>query len=295
MGHLLGMALNINGKRVENAIIERAAEYFARKGSGGRPNPNPDLARLNALEKAKERIIERELIEQEAQRRGPAVDATAVEAAYLELVKGKGGEEAFLKSNGLSNRDVKRVKLDLELRLRVDGMVREVLDAAPNPTEAEIKEYYASGCESGRYIEQESVKAAHIVKHINEKQTRVAARAGIEAAKERLDTGADFAAVAAECSDCPEKGGGLGWFSKGAMVEAFENEVFALAPGEISGIFETPFGFHLAHLEDRKPARRSELEDVREDIDRTLIEKSRNTEFEKFMRGLKERAEIAEV
>lgn len=75
-----------------------------------------------------------------------------------------------------------------------------------------------------------------------EAQTRVA-----EALK-RAKAGENFEALVKEYSDEPgaaERGGSLGRFGHGMMVPAFEKAAFKLAPGEVSDIVETQFGFHV--------------------------------------------------
>jgi parvulin-like peptidyl-prolyl isomerase len=78
------------------------------------------------------------------------------------------------------------------------------------------------------------------------------------------------------------------------MVEEFEEVIDALAPGEVSEIFETPFGFHLARLDDRRPERSKDLEEVRDEITRELLETNRDGAFKDFLNGLREKAEITE-
>jgi parvulin-like peptidyl-prolyl isomerase len=69
----------------------------------------------------------------------------------------------------------------------------------------------------------------------------------IEQIKQQLDSGADFAALAKQHSDCPSsgRGGDLGRFGRGQMVGEFENAAFGLDVGATSGVVETPFGYHL--------------------------------------------------
>jgi len=82
-----------------------------------------------------------------------------------------------------------------------------------------------------------------------------AERAKIEAILQRVRAGEDFAKLADEFTEDPGgkgKGGDLGWFGRGAMVKAFEDAAFGLKPGEVSGVLETPFGFHIIKLDNRR-------------------------------------------
>ena len=79
-------------------------------------------------------------------------------------------------------------------------------------------------------------------------RTQEEAQALIGEIQDRIVAGEiGFAEAAGEYSDCPSgrDGGALGVFGRGAMVSEFEEAAFALGVGEMSGVVETQFGYHL--------------------------------------------------
>ena len=78
-------------------------------------------------------------------------------------------------------------------------------------------------------------------------RSRAEARARIDEAMTRLQAGEPLAQVAASLSDGPtaSRGGDLGWFERGQMAPAFDAAAFALAPGGLSAVIESPQGFHI--------------------------------------------------
>ncbi|MBN2898927.1 MAG: peptidylprolyl isomerase [Clostridia bacterium] len=70
---------------------------------------------------------------------------------------------------------------------------------------------------------------------------------------EKINAGGDFAELAAEYSKDPgsaANGGNLGYFPRGVMVPEFEDIAFSLGVGEVSGIVESQFGYHIIEVED---------------------------------------------
>ncbi|HYO90558.1 MAG TPA: peptidylprolyl isomerase [Pyrinomonadaceae bacterium] len=81
------------------------------------------------------------------------------------------------------------------------------------------------------------------------------ARSKAEDVLRRARAGENFNALVKEFTDEPngkEREGDLGWFSRGQMVKPFEDAAFALQPGQISDVVESPFGFHIIKVEERK-------------------------------------------
>ena len=89
-----------------------------------------------------------------------------------------------------------------------------------------------------------------------------------------------------------EKGGDLGFFSRGKMIPAFEEAAFALEVGEFSEVVETPYGYHIIKVDEKKPAQEPNLELVREEIRKTLTEQKTWTTRSNLLQNLREEAKI---
>ena len=94
----------------------------------------------------------------------------------------------------------------------------------------------------------------HILIKMNEAVSEKDARSRIEGIKERLDHGDSFVDLAKQYSDdgSGKSGGDLGWVNPGDTVPEFEKTMNALAPGEISPVIKTQFGFHVLQVMERR-------------------------------------------
>jgi peptidyl-prolyl cis-trans isomerase C len=238
--------------------------------------------RAKRIRAAAERAAQdKTLLSQEAARDTRPVDA-ALLAHHVALMKKNGGCRGAY--------DDAALRQVVEHSLRVERLTREMVESAPSPGAEEIEAFYRAHRENFRLPEM--FHAAHIVKHVNEEQTEEQAEAGIQAALADLEAGMPFGEAAERHSDCKGNGGDLGEFPPGRMVEDFESAISALQPGERTGIFTTPFGFHIAELRARKTGGPASFEDVRADIEAAFTMRNQQELYMRGVAGLRAKADI---
>ena len=135
--------------------------------------------------------------------------------------------------------------------------------------------------------------ARHILIKTNELIPQAEARRRTESLKERLDNKADFAELARLHSEdaSGSKGGDLGWLSPGDTVPEFERAMDVLKPGETSAPVQTPFGWHLIQVLERRD------EDMSRDRQRlaaqsALRARKSDESYQEWVRQLRDRAYI---
>jgi peptidyl-prolyl cis-trans isomerase C len=156
---------------------------------------------------------------------------------------------------------------DIRQQRSVQRLVSEGVLASIDVSDEEIEEFYDANIDQMKM--PEAIQARHIlVKPGDSEEAKKAAQDKIAEAQKKLQDGADFAAIAIEYSEGPSapQGGDLGFFGRGQMVPEFEDAAFALQTGELSDIVETPFGFHLIIVDERREERIVVVEEASERI-----------------------------
>ncbi len=140
-------------------------------------------------------------------------------------------------------------------------------------SQEEIETYYETNIDD--FVVQKEVKARHILIGVSpdaDPEKIEEARKRAEEVLAKAKKGEDFASLAEKYSEGPtaKKGGDLGYFPRGRMVREFEDAAFSSAPGEISPLVRTRFGFHIIKVEDVREERTRGLDEVRTSIESTL-------------------------
>jgi parvulin-like peptidyl-prolyl isomerase len=283
------MTLLVNGEEILDSEIDVVRQQLLME-----QEDNPDVEEAGASEAfAKDMVIARVLVKQEATKRAEPVPPAILENALKSLMEQHGGEAALLEQLSDTDFSVDDLKRDLELQLQVDQLLEQVCADIEQPTEQQIREHYDAHPEDFELPEQ--IHAAHIVKHIQ--GTVVDMHAGHEEMKGVLETiqqGTPFEEMASKYSDCPDSAGDLGWFPRGAMVPEFEKVVFALEKDQISDVFQTPFGLHIAKVYERIPAKQQDFEEAKEGVADFLYKERENTVIDAFTDELRKNASIEE-
>ena len=190
-------------------------------------------------------------------------------------------EYSYNKNNTDGVIDKKTVDEYVDLFINYKLKVQAALDARLDTTEAFLKEFAqyrdqqvlptfvtdADMLDEAHKVYDQTVEqigpdglvsAAHILIQTPQKATEEQlsdAKRRIDSVYTALQAGADFEALAKQVSQDPgsaRRGGLLGWFSRHQMVKEFEDEAFALQPGQMSKPFQSPYGWHIILMKERK-------------------------------------------
>jgi parvulin-like peptidyl-prolyl isomerase len=128
--------------------------------------------------------------------------------------------------------------------MRRQKLIGDTSENVPMPSDADIRAYYEQ--HPGEFKSGEEIHVKQILVHDESAANDIA---------QKLHGGKSFEELSSQYSLAPnaKKGGEIGYVSRGELPKMFEDEIFALKPGSVSGIIRTDSSFHIFKVEDRRP------------------------------------------
>ena len=248
-------------------------------------------------QRALDSMIAEALLTKEVEKQNVVIKDEEIDEALTQLKGSLPPEvklEEYLKTIGLTEKDLCE---SVGKNLRIKKLIEQQVADIAAPSEKEIEAFYADNAE--KFQVPESVEARHIliaVKPEDDEAAKAQKKVKAEKIREQLveKKGENFAAIAAEVSDCPSKskGGMLGVFGRGQTVPAFEEAAFSQKVGEIGPVVETSFGYHVIEVLDRKKVREAPLSEMSERISNYLVGQKKDKAVKEYIESLKAEATI---
>ena len=228
-------------------------------------------------------LIDYELLYQQSQIENVKISNDEINLEIEKIKDNFSSPEEFNEALKTNNITLARLKEDIERQLMINSILEETRNQV-SISDEELLEYYNENKES--LIEPEQVHARHILVETEEEANILLLQL-----KEGLT---DFAELAKEKSIGPSapSGGDLGFFTRGQMVKEFEDAAFSLEAGEISGVVQSQFGYHIIKCEEKKEEYSPTFEEAKERISNTLKYQRENEAISALTSRLREEAVI---
>jgi peptidyl-prolyl cis-trans isomerase C len=282
----------VNGEAIERWEFDNAVKRVEARAGG----PVPPEKRDEVLRSVLDQLVAYHLLAQQSKTFKIDVPDAEVEARLAEVKRGFPTEEAFKQSLTAQGITIDQLRAQTKMSLQVQKVIDAEVTTKVTVQDAEVGAFYQQNLE--RFKQGDTVHASHILIGLPQGATpaqKQEARVKAQAILKRVRGGDDFATVAKAQSQDPgsaPNGGDLGFFPKGQMTPAFEEAAFKLKPGAVSNLVETPFGFHIIKVQEKRGPRTAPLEEVGAQIKEFLTQGQRETKLEQLVAAAKGKSKV---
>jgi peptidyl-prolyl cis-trans isomerase SurA len=266
-------------------LKESEKKTSARPDSPGAPKDERDVL---------EQMIEQKLLEQEARKMGISVTDREVDSAI------EGVKKQFNLTDEQLNEVLKKQNLTPEAfreqwrtQILSNKVVGTQVKGQIAVTEDEIKKYYEENY--GEVQSGKEVRIAHILITFDSPDEEEKARNLAFEVARRANEGEDFGELAKRYSKdtlSAGRGGDLGYFEKGDLVEPLEGAIKDTPVGRIVGPVKSPDGYHVIKVLDRRDSGHNSIDDVREEIRQTIYRQKVEKALKDWIEDVKKTAYI---
>jgi peptidyl-prolyl cis-trans isomerase C len=282
----------VNGEEISKTEFDRAVAALEARNGG----PVPAEQRDQILRGVLDQIVSYRLLVQESKARKVAADDAEVDARMKEIQGQFPSEDAFKQMLTSRKTTIDQVRSDIRQDISVQKLIENEVSAKAAVKPEQVTDFYTKNPD--QFKQPERVRASHILITVPKgADAAVKTQARTKAADILKDVkaGKDFAALAKQHSQDPgsaQNGGDLGFFQQGQMVGPFNDVAFTLAPGAVSDLVETDFGFHIIKVAEKQAPRTVPLDEVRPQVEQYLQRQNREQQTDAFVNGLKTKGKV---
>lgn len=254
----------------------------------GRPVPTDPAEYQQLVQQVVEERVSDLLLIEGARADGQAVSEEEVVAAVEDQIRQVRerfpNEAAFIQALQEAGRTPDSYRQELSRQFADQTLVQRYVRkrmaemAPPAVTDDEIRAFFESNRQRFGQRPASITFQQVLIRPLPTDSARAAALRTATQVLTELNQGGDFEVLARRygMDGTKDRGGDLGWFRQGQMVREFDQVVFAMRPGQTSGIVETEFGFHIIKLEkSRGPERQARHILIRPEITQANIDAAR--------------------
>ncbi|WLD27847.1 MULTISPECIES: peptidylprolyl isomerase [unclassified Clostridioides] len=208
-------------------------------------------------------MVDNELLYQEAKDKGLTPSKSDIDSKYQELENEINLNTSYKEKMDKAGVDKEYLKQIISRDLAIDKS-KKAFENKINISDAEMESYYVN---HKKDFNVEEVSASQILISTLDKNKKEVSKDKKEALKKeaesiltKIKNGESFEALAKKYSDdkaTGKNGGQLGYFSKNDKNAEFTKEVFKLKKNEVSGVFETSYGYHIVKVTDKRERQKS--------------------------------------
>ena len=240
--------------------------------------------RVDQVATRQARIEQRILESQEAV--GVMVPFVTLDSRLLEIRRRYASEGDYRQDLARLSMTEAELSVEVNRDLLVEAVLEKVTAATAPVSEVEAEIYFR--LHPGAFERAEARRLRHILVTYNTAGEKAAGRALLEGMRGRLRTSEAFGQAALQHSQCPTalQQGEMGVVKQGQLYAELEPVAFALEPGVVSEVQESPMGLHLLWCDEVFPALKPEFTEIRERLMDKLNEKRRQTSQRQWLDSL---------
>jgi peptidyl-prolyl cis-trans isomerase C len=282
----------VNGEAVSKSEFDRAVAALEARNGG----PVPAQQRDRIFRDVLDQLVSYKLLVQESRAQKVTVADGDVDQRIKEVQSQFPSEDAFKQMLTARKTSLDQVRSDIRQDMIVQKLIASAIADKVAVKPEQVTDFYAKNPD--QFMQPEQVRASHILITVPkgaDAAAKTAARTKAADILKEVKAGKDFAALATQHSQDPgsaQKGGDLGLFRQGQMVGPFNDVAFKLAPGAVSDLVETEFGFHIIKVAEKQAARTVPLEEVRPQLEQYLQNMNREQQTDAFVDGLKTKGKV---